>query len=146
MITPIETIELKRLIKQEMARRRGYGSLEQYAGPAYDFTVQPAYGEKTKPEHGQKTIDLLLQIQDYGDLRNVKEDDPIPVSFNSGLLDYVRRLASETVTGNTSDVSSCRGACTGLCVGSCISLCNGCSGCSASCGTGCEGNVMVSAR
>lgn len=146
MINPSQTIELKRLIKDEMARRNGNGSLAEFASAHYDFSVAPAYGQKTKPEHGQKTIDLLLKIKDYGDLRLVREDEAIPISFDASLLDYVRMLSAEQATGELSDRSSCRGACTGLCVGSCIGHCNGCSGCVATCGTGCDGSVMVSSR
>lgn len=146
MITPSETIELKRRIKAEMARRNGYGSLAEFADASYDFNVQPAYGEKTLVEHGAKTIDLLLQICDHGDLALVKENNPIPTSFDSSLLDYVNLLAAEPRTGDPAEHSSCRSHCSGLCAGSCVGQCNGCQGCTASCGSGCAGSTMVSSR
>lgn len=147
---------LKAAIKAEMLRRNGFGSLAEFGGTTYDFTVAPAVGVKTKPEHGQKTIDLLLKIEDYGNLVLVKENDPIPSDFNASLVNEVTRLASEAKTGEsastvtnlfpdrTAETSSCRGACTGLCVGSCHGNCNGCTGCTASCGTGCAGGCNTS--
>lgn len=144
-----ELKSLKAAIKAEMQRRNGFGSLSTYGTSTYDFTVQPVAGGKIKPEHGQKTIDLLLKIEDYKDLKLVKENDPIPTAFNNKLIDEVKRLASEAKTGEsaktvkniypsrTAETSSCRGACTGLCVGTCIGNCNGCTNCTSSCGTGC---------
>lgn len=140
---------LKTKIKAEMLRRDGVGSLTEFGTSTYDFTIVPAAGVKVLEEHGKKTVDLLLKIEDYGDLRLTKKGDPIPKSFNENLYKEIDRLASEKKTGETEEtvknlfpnktpeVSSCRGACTGLCIGSCISLCNGCTSCTASCGTGC---------
>lgn len=133
-----ELVELKNAIRSEMARRDGYGSLKEYTGTNYEFSKNPAIGDKIKPEYGQKTIDLVLRICDYGDLKLVKEDDPIPNSFNRGLIDFVNSLAGEQKTGDPNEHSSCRSYCTGLCAGSCYGLCNGCTNCTASCGTGCE--------
>lgn len=151
-----ELISIKAALKAEMLRRNGFGSLAEFGGSAYDFAVAPGIGVKTKPEHGQKTIDLLLKIEDYGNLVLVRENDPIPSDFNVGLLTEIQRLASEAKTGEsaetvsklfpsrTAEKSSCRGACTGLCVGSCHGNCNGCTGCTASCGTGCASGCNTS--
>ena len=137
MITAEKVIELKAKIKAEMLRRNGHGSLESYGGSSYDFTITPVKGELVKAEHGQKTVDLLLKIEDYGDLTLSKQHSKIPSSFTEELLTEIDRLAGETKTGLSTEKSSCRGDCTGLCVGSCIGKCNGCTGCTASCGTGC---------
>ena len=137
MITAEKVIELKAKIKAEMLRRNGHGSLEKYAGSSYDFTITPVKGELIKAEHGQKTVDLLLKIEDYGDLTLSEQYSKIPSSFTEELLTEIDRLASETKTGLLTEKSSCRGDCTGLCVGSCIGQCNGCTSCTASCGTGC---------
>lgn len=137
MITAEKVIELKAKIKAEMLRRDGHGSLATYGDSTYDFTTNPVIGELIKAEHGQKTVDLLLKIEDYGDLTLSDQHSVIPSSFTEELLAEVDRLARETKTGLDTETSSCRGDCTGLCVGSCIGQCNGCTGCTASCGTGC---------
>lgn len=137
MITAEKVIELKAKIKAEMLRRDGHGSLASYGDSNYDFITNPVIGELIKAEHGQKTVDLLLKIEDYGDLTLSNQNSVIPSSFTEELLTEVDRLAGETKTGLDTETSSCRGDCTGLCVGSCIGQCNGCTGCTASCGTGC---------
>jgi hypothetical protein len=161
-MTAAQVIDLKAKIKAEMARRKYYGSLStnggynyavkdsavNYASSTYDFTTTPSSGNAVLAEHGQKTVDLLLKIKDYGDLKKVVQNDPIPNSFDAALITYVNNLAKESITGSS---SSCRGACTGLCVGTCASGCSGCSstngssdsigsycsGCAATCGSGC---------
>lgn len=133
---------LKAAIKAEMLRRNGFGSLAAYGGSSYDFSTTPVVGMKTLPEHGQKTIDLILKIEDFKDLKLVKENEPIPEAFGQQLIDEVARLSREPKTGAKTETSSCRGACTGLCVGSCMNLCNGCTSCSAACGTGCASGCM----
>ena len=137
MITAEQVIELKAKIKAEMLRRNGHGSLATYGDSTYDFTTNPVIGELIKAEHGQKTVDLLLKIEDYGDLTLSEQDSVIPSSFSEELITEIERLANETKTGLDTEISSCRGDCTGLCVASCIGFCNGCTGCTASCGTGC---------
>lgn len=149
MITAEQVIELKSKIKAEMLRRNGYGSLAEYGSADYDFIETPVKDELIMAEHGQKTIDLLLKIENYGDLIPSEKGSLIPSDFTEGLLDEVDRLAAELKTGESAktvanlfpdraaEISSCRGDCTGLCVGSCTGLCNGCTGCTSTCGTGC---------
>ena len=148
-MTTEQVKQLKAKIKDEMLRRNGNGSLANYGASSYDFSTTPTAGSGVKAEYGQKTINLLLQIEDYGDLSLVKAGDPIPQSFNSGLINEVNRLANEQKTGESAETaalfndgrvaetSSCRGMCTGLCVGACSGFCNGCTGCTANCGSGC---------
>lgn len=124
---------LKAKVKTEMARRKGYGTINNYSTTAYDFNVKPTQGQPIIAEHGQKTIDLLLQIKDKGDLKLVKQGDAIPDSWDASLLTYVDNLSLETMEGG---VSSCRGACTGLCLGTCS---GGCGGCVGTCTSGCSG-------
>lgn len=143
---------LKAKIKAEMQRRNGYGSLTSYAGTAYDFSTAPAKDVKILEEHGKKTIDLILRIEDYKDLKLAKKENPIPKAFDENLYKEIDRLATEKTTGEskntvknlfpsrTPETSSCRGDCSGLCVGSCINHCNGCTSCTATCGTGCAGS------
>ena len=99
-MTAAQVIELKAKIKADMARRNGYGSLStdggynyarqdeavDYSSADFDFTVAPeAYDRENESEsmtflaeHGQKTVDLLLQINDHGDLKPVEQGEPIP--------------------------------------------------------------------
>ena len=148
MVTVEQVIQLKSKIQAEMRRRNGRASLEEFGN--LDFLNEPVKNELIMAEHGQKTIDLLLKIEDYGDLTLSERGILIPSDFTAELLDEVDRLSTEQATGEsestvanlfpdrTVEVSSCRGDCTGLCVGSCHGQCNGCTGCTASCGTGCE--------
>lgn len=140
-MTAEQVKELKAKIKDEMLRRNGNGSLAEYGSSSYDFSVVPQTGNQILTEHGQKTIDLLLRIEDYKDLKLVTKEDPIPSAFNPELFTEVERLANERITGESqataqlfndgrvAETSSCRGMCTGLCVGTCINQCNGCTGC-----------------
>lgn len=82
MLSASEINTLKQKIKTEMARRSGYGSLSSnggydyavpgeninYAGAAFDFVEIPSSNGPVLKEHGEKTIDLLLRIDDYGNL------------------------------------------------------------------------------
>jgi len=158
-MTVEEVKQLKNLLKAELSRRNGIGSVSEFATSAYDFTVPPAIGSKVLVEHGQKTVDLVLKIEDFGDLTTVKENAPIPSSFSPALIDEIRRLSAEPRTGVTDktssytedsnkriESSSCRGMCTGLCVGTCTGFCNGCTGCSASCGTGCASGCKTTCK
>lgn len=137
MVTAQQANELHEKIKAEMLRRNGHGSLASFGGSDYNFTKAPTVGELVEVEHGDKTVDLILQIEDFGDLILSEQYSQIPTDFSEVLSTEIDRLASEAKTGLTSEVSSCRGDCTGLCVGSCHGKCNGCTGCTASCGTGC---------
>lgn len=149
---------IKAALKAELLRRDGNGSVAQFGDSAYDFSHNPYIGEKIRPEYGQKTIDLLLKIEDYKDLRLVKVDDPIPKAFNSELLTEIARLAAEQKTGESAktvanlypsrkpETSSCRSVCTGLCVGTCASKCNGCTSCTAACGTGCASGCNTACK
>lgn len=136
-MTAQQAIDLKAKLKAELLRRNGHGSVSTYGGSSYNFTTTPAKGQQVKLEHGQKTVDLFLKIKDYGNLMLSQKSFPIPSDFTDELIAEVDKLAAESKTGKSTEVSSCRGACTGLCVGSCHGNCNGCTGCTASCGTGC---------
>ena len=118
MITASELNSLKTKIKNEMARRKYDGSLVDYSGSSYDFSTTPSSGNKILLEHGEKTINLMLKVQDVGNLRNVATGEKIPSSFDYDTLNSkVTAWASESLTGSS---SSCRGACSGLCVGVCM--------------------------
>lgn len=150
-ITPTEVIQLKQKLDAELLRRNGYNSVASTSTWDASDGV-PTSGRKTYTSQGKAVIEDFLKIEDFGDLRKVNVNDPIPNSFSSDLSVEIDRLAAMPRTGETSDTisqlgrtvaeetqSGCRGACTGLCVGSCLGNCNGCSGCSNACKSGCTG-------
>ena len=154
MLTVEQIIEIKAKLKAEMLRRglnnstSSFGSLSEYGGEEYDFSVEPAKNAHILQEHGQKTINILYRIEDQENCEYVKDDSKIPSDTNfKALNSYIDILATETMEDTS---SACRGACSGLCYGSCIGNCNGCSGkcdtgcvgCVATCGTGCASGVM----
>ena len=81
---------MKAAIKKELARRNGFGDVSEYAEAKYDLSKQPTIGEKIRPEYGEKTIDLLLHICDYKDLKKVKLNGPVPAAFGPELTDFVQ--------------------------------------------------------
>ena len=54
---------LKELLNNECNRRRGVGSVQSYAGSAYQFSTKPAPGGYILAEHGQKLADPLSALQ-----------------------------------------------------------------------------------
>lgn len=64
MLTVPQIAELKRLVKAEMARRSGNGSLASFAGADWEFTIQPESGGRVLAEHGKKVINPLLEVAD----------------------------------------------------------------------------------
>ena len=152
-MTAAEINEIKQKIKNEFARRNGYGSLEQYSNNNYDFIEEPQQGLLITAEHGQKTIDLLLQIEDIPDTEFVIQGNLIPPGFEyTQITNALDEWAAEDMEGPS---SSCRGACTGLCVGTCYGACTGCMDqctgscsdeCSLGCGTSCIGEAEASCQ
>lgn len=68
-ITASDINTLKTNLKAELKRRNNsWGSLTAYAGTSYDFSTAATTSNKILLEHGQKTQDLILLINDYGDL------------------------------------------------------------------------------
>ena len=63
MLTVPQIAELKRLVKAEMARRSGNGSLTSFAGADWEFTIQPESGGRVLAEHGKKVINPLLEVE-----------------------------------------------------------------------------------
>lgn len=129
---------LKARVKAECARRKYVGSVEVYAGEAYDYTVIPAPGIPVLIEHYNKIVEPLNAITNTG-YPTLSKGDLIPSM--SGLSDILTELEAE---GDDENVSSCKASCTGLCKGSCAGLCTGCTGgcastCSNSCTGGCSG-------
>ena len=86
-MTAAEIIALKTAIRNEMIRRSGYGSLStnsgygyadrnqsiNYSSSSYNFSQTPVDGNPILTEHGQKTVDLLLNINQVGNLERVEQ-------------------------------------------------------------------------
>lgn len=126
---------IKSRLRNEMQRRRSYGSLEEYGKSKYDFSLIPVVDNNITTDQGKKVINPLLEVCDIGDLIKVVMDDLIPYTFdNEDLTNFINQLVLEPMNGES---SSCRSACSGLCVGTCGNECSGCSNkCTNSC-TGC---------
>lgn len=152
-MTAAQCIQLKQKIRTELARRNGYNSISSSASSVDSTFRTPVEGQKTYTNTGKALIDNFLQITDYGDLKKVQENDPIPNSFcMSKLGEKVKQLSDMPKTGETTAThslpghgslvvetqSGCRGACTGLCIGTCHGNCNSCTSCQNGC-TGCSG-------
>ena len=100
MMTADELLKLKAAIKAEMLRRNApIGGLDAYGSSSYDFSSTPVSGGVVKADIGKKTVDLLLKIQDHGDLVNTEQGAAIPQSFTADLITYVNELAAEPMDG-----------------------------------------------
>ena len=130
-----ELIAIKARVKAEMLRRNQVGSLVEYGGSDYDYTVTPAAGNPVLPEHFNKLIIPMNAMVNTG-LKEVASGDPIPE------LDKLAALLTKAEGfAITSDTTNCNASCSGLCVGTCKTTCGAkCSGsCSGSCEDGCTG-------
>lgn len=125
-----EIIAIKARVKAEMLRRNQVGSLAEYGGSDYDYTVTPAAGNPILPEHWNKLIIPMNAMQDTG-LSEVASGDPIPA------LDHLNDLltAAEQYPLK-SDETNCNASCSGLCTGTCSTSCG--KGCSSSCKGTCD--------
>ena len=129
-----EIIALKERVKAEMLRRDKVGSLVEYGGSDYDYTVTPAAGNPILPEHFNKLIIPMNAINNIG-YSEISSGDPIPALDK--LEAFLTKSEAFAVTGSA---SNCKTTCSGLCVGTCQSACGtGCSGtCSSSCKNTCD--------
>lgn len=125
-----EMIDLKARVKAEMNRRCRNGSLTDYAGTAYDYTVAPEAGGQMFTEHVNKIVVPMNAITASGMEEQVVGNQAMAMDgIDAKLTVY------EVEPMQKNGTSSCSGACSGLCVGGCY---NNCSGCGSSCG-GCGG-------
>ena len=123
---------IKSRLRNEMNRRRSYGSLEAYGKQSYEFSFIPVVDKNITTDQGIKTINPLLEVCDLGDLIKVVMDDVLPYTFDVNDLNaMITQLSSEPMAGTQ---SSCRSACSGLCIGTCGNKCSGCTNqCTNSC-------------
>ena len=134
IILASDFINLKNRVKAECARRKYIGSVEQYSGAAYDYTVIPSPGNPVLAEHYNKIVIPMNAILDTGYSEKAKGDAIPELATLSSILSTLE------AEGDDENISSCRASCTGLCKGSCAGLCTGCSGgCASTCSSGCSG-------
>ena len=131
---------LKELLNGECNRRHGNGSVQGYAGSAYQFTTKPAAGGYIMAEHGKKLSDPLRAINPRG-IEDVSRGTEVK-------LDAVAKKIVELQKKDPlSSDTGCAASCTGLCVSGCYSACAGCSGtCTGTCTGGCMGTCTGSCQ
>lgn len=147
---------LRANIKAEMTRRAGFHAPAATDNPATynnDSTYgvsTPNAGDQIMVAHGKGIVNPLVAINDFGDLRNVVQNEVIPNNFDTASINsYISTLSGQAMGAAA---TSCRSACTGLCIsycttgcqGSCLNGCNGCTGeCSGGCAASCTGTSLV---
>ena len=133
LITPDRLIELKAKVKAECQRRCNTGSVSQYAGEDYDFTITPESGKVILKEHYEKIAIPLNAI--VGGIPT----DGNRIVREIEIADFESKVEELVKISETSSTTNCAASCTGLCQGGCASGCSGCSGCGSGCSGGCSG-------
>ena len=133
-----ELIAIKARVKAEMQRRDRVGSLAEYGGSDYDYTVTPVAGNPILPEHFNKLIIPMNKMVDTG-LSEVVSGDPIPALEN--LVTLLTKAEKYAITGTE---TNCKASCSGLCVGTCQTVCG--SACSGTCHGGCSGGCEADCK
>lgn len=141
IITAERFNELKEKVKNECLRRKYVGSVAEYGGSQYDFTVIPQTDNQIRKEHYEKINFPLGKINTDGlpssdSERIVKDEDLLTMETKIELFSK-RSIQSSAATDCA---SLCTGTCTDTCTTGCRSGCSGgCeSGCSGSCGSACS--------
>ena len=111
---------LKELLNNECNRRRGVGSVQSYAGSAYQFSTKPAPGGYILAEHGQKLADPLRAINPAG-IDKVESGSYIRMD---AMAKRIAELGKKDAVSMTD--TGCAASCTGLCSSGCYTTCNGC--------------------
>lgn len=128
-----EYIRIKNRLKQEIARRDGFGSMASYGTASWDYSNNPNLNSPIMGEYIKKLINPILYIKDINDPKTRMTNSPVP---DLGEIEEI--IANLETEDRYSESSSCRGACTGLCSKSCTGACYSCHGnCSGSCSTQC---------
>ena len=122
---------LKSLVNTECKKRKYIGSVEYYAGTAYQYQDVPTDKEKIRAEHKDKLYEPLAAINDY-ELEKPVDGDLITIDDIVNKLQYLSQfkpLDGQSTTG-------CSASCTGLCTNGCGNECTSCTG---TCSGGCYG-------
>ncbi len=134
---------LKAKVKAEMKRRNQSGSVADYGGTAYDYTVPPAAGKTIRAEHRDKLVGPMRAIN----------SDLVPASKGTVIKeDELANMETRVAVWGARDMtdrsaSDCKSGCTGTCYTGCAMGCfscggacsDGCTGCGSGCPTGCSG-------
>lgn len=132
---------LKSRVKAECTRRSYTGSVAEYGGTSYDYTVNPDTGKVILKEHYTKLAIPMNAINstdtpNISDTRIVLDNDL--TTMEAKLTIYESRDKEDRQT------TDCSASCTGLCYG-CTGCGNSCShNCSSSCSGGCDGGCKYS--
>lgn len=127
---------LKAKVKAEMLRRNQDGSVADYGGAAYDYTVEPAAGKTVRPEHRDKLVSPMRAVN--SDLVPASVGSVIKESELANLEARVAVWEARSMTDQSG--SDCKSGCTGTCYTGCATGCSSCGvACSTGCGNACEG-------
>lgn len=131
MITAADFNNLKARVKAECLRRRYTGSVAEYGGSDYDYTVVPEAGGKILYEHYTKIANPLTAID--GIVRTPRS------RVNQSDMDEMTATVTELENYSLrSDETGCNASCTGLCLSTCTGSCE--EGCVSACANTCEIN------
>lgn len=120
---------LKEKVKAEMLRRNQDGSVADYGGAAYDYTVAPAAGGVIRAEHRDKLVSPMRAVN--SDLVPASVGSVIKESELANLETRVAVWEARSMTDQSG--SDCKSGCTGTCYTGCAT------GCSGDCDAGCYG-------
>ena len=120
---------LKEKVKAEMLRRNQDGTVEDYGGAAYDYTVAPAAGGVIRAEHRDKLVSPMRAVN--SDLVPASVGSVIKESELANLETRVAVWEARSMTDQSG--SDCKSGCTGTCYTGCAT------GCSGDCDAGCYG-------
>lgn len=122
---------LKARLKQVLKNRKYYGDVSKLGGDTYDFNISPTTGDILLSDQGAKVINLILNINDIGAIKNIENNNYILQDISS-IENFVTKLEAQT---SDSAANLCRGGCMGICVTHCSTLCIG--SCLTSCTSDC---------
>lgn len=120
---------LKARVKAECARRKYTGSVESYAGTAYDYTNPAAAGKLIRYEHYTKLAEPLTAIDGKTRMPRTRINQADITEMQNVLTTLEGKSLTTTSTG-------CSASCTGLCYTACSGGCKG--NCSAVCQNDCN--------
>lgn len=143
--------ELISRLQSEISRRRGYGTLEQFANLDWINFLRLNENDPITSEMIKNLVNAVLYIMDLPD-PFLKSGDSIGFPNLGDIDDVISTIEREPMVSNA---SSCRSACTGTCASNCITGCssckNDCTGgcyttCSSACGKGCTNGCGVNCQ
>lgn len=130
-----ELNSIKSRVKAECARRKYTGSVEAYAGTAYDYSYAPASGIRVREEHYEKNA-IPLNVINSGRIATTDGARIVEATDLNAMKSFLTTLESRVYSDKNG--TDCAASCTGMCY-SCTGTCGGgCSGCSGSCQGGCS--------